>query len=109
MARLGAAARRVEETGVTLEVVPGLAAGRPFLKWAGGKRQLLPSLLQNELKLGWLKPLHEGIPELAALAGGEVEADPMRATAELRTIHSSAEIVRKLDARPSGHRRAGVF
>jgi DNA adenine methylase len=47
MRRLGAAARRVEESGVTLEVVPGLAAGRPFLKWAGGKRQLLPSLLQN--------------------------------------------------------------
>jgi DNA adenine methylase len=47
MRRLGAATRRVEESGVTLEVVPGLAAVRPFLKWAGGKRQLLPSLLQN--------------------------------------------------------------
>ncbi len=47
MRRLGAAARRVEESGVTLEVVPEPAAGRPFIKWAGGKRQLLPSLLQH--------------------------------------------------------------
>jgi DNA adenine methylase len=47
MRRLGAAAKRVDESGVTLKVVPEPAAGRPFIKWAGGKRQLLPSLLQH--------------------------------------------------------------
>jgi DNA adenine methylase len=47
MRRLGAVARRVEESDVTLEVVREPAASRPFLKWAGGKRQLLPSLLQH--------------------------------------------------------------
>jgi DNA adenine methylase len=38
------AVRRVKEGSALLEVVPGAEAGRPFLKWAGGKRQLLPSL-----------------------------------------------------------------
>jgi DNA adenine methylase len=47
MRRLEAAARRVEDSGVALEVVPEPAARRPFIKWAGGKRQLLPSLLQH--------------------------------------------------------------
>jgi DNA adenine methylase len=42
-----AAAKRVEESGLTLELVPETPAGRPFLKWAGGKRQLLPSLLRH--------------------------------------------------------------
>src|ERR1019366_10775830 len=47
MRRLGAAAKRVDESGVTLKGVPEPAAGRPFIKGAGGKRQLLPSLLQH--------------------------------------------------------------
>jgi DNA adenine methylase len=49
MRRLGAAARDVdvEKSGVTLDVVAEPGAGRPFLKWAGGKRQLLPSLLRH--------------------------------------------------------------
>ncbi len=47
MRRLGAVARRVGESDATLEVVREAAASRPFLKWAGGKRQLLPSLLQH--------------------------------------------------------------
>lgn len=42
----GAAVRRVNESGAALKVVSGAEAGRPFLKWAGGKRQLLPSLLR---------------------------------------------------------------
>jgi DNA adenine methylase len=46
MVRQVAAARRVEANGATLKVVSVTDAGRPFLKWAGGKRQLLPSLLQ---------------------------------------------------------------
>jgi DNA adenine methylase len=41
------AVRRVKESSAALEVVPGTQAGRPFIKWAGGKRQLLPSLLQH--------------------------------------------------------------
>jgi DNA adenine methylase len=47
MRRTGAAIRRVEASGATLEVVSQKETGRPFLKWAGGKRQLLPSLLQH--------------------------------------------------------------
>ncbi|MGA7123972.1 MAG: DNA adenine methylase [Polyangiaceae bacterium] len=47
MRRLGAAAKQLEESGAALEVVREPAASRPFLKWAGGKRQLLPSLLQR--------------------------------------------------------------
>jgi len=46
MVRDRAAAKRVNESNVALKVVPGTEAGRPFLKWAGGKRQLLPSLLR---------------------------------------------------------------
>jgi DNA adenine methylase len=44
MVRQGAAVKRVEARSAALEIVP--EAGRPFLKWAGGKRQLLPSLMQ---------------------------------------------------------------
>ncbi|MDP9035570.1 MAG: DNA adenine methylase [Myxococcota bacterium] len=47
MRRLGAAAKGVHENGACLDAAPGQTAVRPFLKWAGGKRQLLPSLLQN--------------------------------------------------------------
>ncbi len=47
MRRLEATAKRVDESGVTLNVVSEPAAGRPFIKWAGGKRQLLLSLLQH--------------------------------------------------------------
>jgi DNA adenine methylase len=36
----------VEASNAALEIVPGTEASRPFLKWAGGKRQLLPSLLR---------------------------------------------------------------
>jgi DNA adenine methylase len=36
---------RVEESAA-LEIVSGTETGRPFLKWAGGKRQLLASLLR---------------------------------------------------------------
>jgi hypothetical protein len=46
MVRHGAAVRRVEASNAALEIVPGTEASRPFLKWAGGKRQLLPSLLR---------------------------------------------------------------
>jgi DNA adenine methylase len=46
MVRHGAAVRRVNESNAALKVVSGTDAGRPFLKWAGGKRQLLPSLLR---------------------------------------------------------------
>jgi DNA adenine methylase len=44
--RGGAAARRIDERGVPREVASA-PVGRPFLKWAGGKRQLLTSLLQH--------------------------------------------------------------
>jgi DNA adenine methylase len=47
MRRQEAVARRIEESGVTLEVASETAPGRPFLKWAGGKRQLLRSLLRH--------------------------------------------------------------
>jgi DNA adenine methylase len=47
MLKQGTAAKRVEESGVRLEVAAETSAGRPFLKWAGGKRQLLPSLLRH--------------------------------------------------------------
>ncbi len=45
MVRQGATVRRVEASGAALKAVPGTEGGRPFLKWAGGKRQLLASLL----------------------------------------------------------------
>jgi len=45
--KLGAAARRVEESGETADIAAETAAGRPFLKWAGGKRQLLPTLRRH--------------------------------------------------------------
>ena len=44
MVRQSAAVRRVEESHGALAIVPGSETGRPFLKWAGGKRQLLASL-----------------------------------------------------------------
>jgi DNA adenine methylase len=47
MVRQAVAARRLEANGATLRVVSVPDAGRPFLKWAGGKRQLLPSLLEH--------------------------------------------------------------
>jgi DNA adenine methylase len=47
MVRQGAAVRLVEASGARLEVVRGTPAARPFIKWAGGKRQLLPSLLEH--------------------------------------------------------------
>jgi DNA adenine methylase len=47
MRRVGAAATRVEEGRVALKVASETGAGRPFLKWAGGKRQLLPSLIER--------------------------------------------------------------
>jgi DNA adenine methylase len=47
MARHGAAPRRVENRRLRLEIASETGGGRPFIKWAGGKRQLLPSLLQH--------------------------------------------------------------
>jgi DNA adenine methylase len=41
-----AAATRIDG-GVPLVLASETSIGRPFLKWAGGKRQLLPSLLQH--------------------------------------------------------------
>jgi DNA adenine methylase len=41
-----AAATRIDG-GVPLVLASEMGIGRPFLKWAGGKRQLLPSLLQH--------------------------------------------------------------
>jgi DNA adenine methylase len=46
MVRQGAAVRRVEARSTALEILSGGDAGRPFLKWAGGKRQLLPALMR---------------------------------------------------------------
>jgi DNA adenine methylase len=39
--------RRQGAAAGTFAVVPEASSGRPFIKWAGGKRQLLPSLLQH--------------------------------------------------------------
>jgi DNA adenine methylase len=47
MNRPGAAARRVDADDAKLDVLAEPAAGRPFIKWAGGKRQLLPCLLKH--------------------------------------------------------------
>jgi DNA adenine methylase len=44
MVRQSVAVRRVDERRAALKIVPGTETGRPFLKWAGGKRQLLASL-----------------------------------------------------------------
>jgi DNA adenine methylase len=46
MVTQGPAVRRVEGSSAALEVVPESEGCRPFLKWAGGKRQLLSSLLR---------------------------------------------------------------
>ena len=46
MVRQGAAVRRVEASSAALEILSGGRNGRPFLKWAGGKRQLLAALMQ---------------------------------------------------------------
>ena len=32
---------------------------RPFLKWAGGKRQLIPQLLETTMPLRWIRRYHE--------------------------------------------------
>jgi DNA adenine methylase len=40
-----AATKRMEQGSSALDLAFGAPAGRPFLKWAGGKRQLLRSLL----------------------------------------------------------------
>jgi DNA adenine methylase len=42
-----AAAKRVEGDGIPPRVAADTPVGRPFIKWAGGKRQLLPCLLQH--------------------------------------------------------------
>jgi DNA adenine methylase len=47
MRRHGAAESRFEERSAPLSVPSGAGGGRPFLKWAGGKRQLLPLLRQH--------------------------------------------------------------
>ncbi len=47
MVNNGAAVRRVGASGAALKIVPGGEPCRPFVKWAGGKRQLLPHLLQR--------------------------------------------------------------
>jgi DNA adenine methylase len=41
----GPAARRVEASSTAFEIASGAETGRPFLKWAGGKRQLLGKLM----------------------------------------------------------------
>ena len=43
----GSAVRNVERGGVQDAVPPDGSVGRPFIKWAGGKRQLLPALLER--------------------------------------------------------------
>lgn len=47
MVSQGAAVRQVKAGSAALEVVSGGEAGRPFLKWAGGKRQLLAALMER--------------------------------------------------------------
>src|SRR5258706_11412152 len=47
MGRNGAAAGRIRESGAKLTVASENGSARPFVKWAGGKRQLLSSLLQH--------------------------------------------------------------
>ncbi len=47
MSKHGAAARSVDQGRVPLVVASAPTVGRPFVKWAGGKRQLLPSLLKH--------------------------------------------------------------
>jgi DNA adenine methylase len=47
MRRQTAAARRVEDGAPPLSITAEAQGGRPFIKWAGGKRQLLPSLLRH--------------------------------------------------------------
>src|SRR5579859_6458528 len=43
----GVASRRIEGGDGAPDAASRIPAGRPFLKWAGGKRQLLPSLLRH--------------------------------------------------------------
>jgi DNA adenine methylase len=45
--RSESAAEMVERGGARQAAPPENSAGRPFVKWAGGKRQLLPALLEH--------------------------------------------------------------
>jgi DNA adenine methylase len=47
MQKRGAAAARIVDGRGPLVVASETPVGRPFIKWAGGKRQLLPSLLKH--------------------------------------------------------------
>jgi DNA adenine methylase len=47
MPRQAEAAKPDEGDGIPLRVAADTPVGRPFIKWAGGKRQLLPCLLEH--------------------------------------------------------------
>ncbi|MGA7123205.1 MAG: DNA adenine methylase [Polyangiaceae bacterium] len=79
MARQAATAKRVNEGCATLEIAS--EAARPFLKWAGGKRQLLPALLPHTpTSIGtYFEPFVGGGALFFTLAARPPEARPRRA------------------------------